>query len=425
MKKTYNINISGKVFTIDEDAYNLLSDYLDTLEHAFSDNEEEAKELAEDIEYRISELLTERLTASHQSVVTISHIEEIISRIGRPEEILEMENEYETSGSAGRERQEEEIDVEINLGNAREQGVNPPPVPPVRKRLFRDPNNKIIGGVCGGIGAYFNIDPTWIRLCFVLLFFFTYSSVLLIYILLWIIVPDATTPLERMQMTGEAPTFENIGKNVTSFFKNEPKTESSDKPNGWKKFFDGVTNVCGIFAKIIIILISIIAFPVVLILALALLCVVIALIIYATSSLTIPNLPFEHSDTIWGLLCAIGFIIVIGIPLTMLVINFIRNSQSKTAPISNGWKTSLVITWIIGLILAGVSGGILKSRNTVSEFIEMRQQLHEVHEQIEEISASVADTTEEMAEVTDDISENIEEVNRITNEIEAPLVTKK
>ena len=109
----------------------------------------------------------------------------------------------------------------------------------------------------------------------------------------------------------------------------------------------------------------------------------------------------------------------------MLVINFIRNSQSKTAPISNGWKTSLVITWLIGLILAGVSGGILKSRNTVSEFLEMRQQLHEVHEQIEEISASVADTTEDMAEVTDDISENIEEVNQIANEIEAPLVTKK
>ncbi|MDE6668327.1 MAG: PspC domain-containing protein, partial [Muribaculaceae bacterium] len=216
MKQTLNINIAGNVFTIDNDAYMLLSDYLDTLQHAFGRNDE-GQELIIDIEARIAEIFAQ-LIEGGQNVITLRDVEAIIARIGRPEEMLEVSEEFDLNSD------EEKVTVEC-------RPVPPPYVPPVKvqKKLYRDPQGSMLGGVCMGLSWYTGVDVTWIRLIIIALCFAPivtvgsmFSSVFplsIIYLILWIVVPEARSPLQRMQMMGKAPTIDNIGRTVTDSFK--------------------------------------------------------------------------------------------------------------------------------------------------------------------------------------------------------------
>lgn len=361
MKKTFNINISGKVFTIDEDAYNMLSDYLDALGHAFK-GFEESSDLTEDIEQRVAELLTEHQEATRSEVVTISEVESIISRIGRPEEFLEID-EIRTENDGADEDEEETI---VNERSA--AGAVPPPVPPVIKRLFRDPENKMLGGVCGGLGAYLNIDPTWIRLLFVALFFFSYSTIFIVYILLWIILPEARTPFQLMQMKGEPTTVENIGRKVTSYYRGEDYTPGTPQPTGWRSIPGYLSTIFSVIVKIVLIMIAIIAVPVVLALGIAFFAILIALIVYAATSITILDFPIsDRAETIWALVFCLTVVISFGIPLTMLVVSLFRNNSKKEyAPMSSKWKISLVVVWIASILMAGISAKILNNKGAVN-----------------------------------------------------------
>jgi phage shock protein PspC (stress-responsive transcriptional regulator) len=199
MKKTLTINLANQVFHIDEDAYFRLKEYLDRIESHFS-NKEERKDIISDIENRISELFGERTSAEKQ-VITLQDIEEIIRIMGDPAEI---------GGSS-----ETETDQETTTTRP--------------KRLYRDPDNRVLGGVCGGIGMYFKIDPIIVRVIF-LIVFLGFGIGLLIYIILWIVVPEALTTAQKLEMRGDPVNASNIGKfmrdeyeNVKSSFKRRKK----------------------------------------------------------------------------------------------------------------------------------------------------------------------------------------------------------
>lgn len=130
MKKTFNINLGGIVYHIDEDAYELLDNYLTNLRIHF-DKEDGREEIVHDMELRISELFTERLSERRQ-VISLTDVEEIISQMGKPEELSEPSSEEESQQSSSDTHET--------------KGV---------KRLFRNPDNKVVGGVCSGIAAYF------------------------------------------------------------------------------------------------------------------------------------------------------------------------------------------------------------------------------------------------------------------------------
>ena len=133
------VNLGGTVFNIDDDAYRLLDNYLNNLRHHFR-KEVGADEIVDDIERRISELFTERCSAGRQ-VITLADVEMVIARMGRPEEM-------------------EQDDAESAAPNPEEQQAASVP----RKRLFRDPDDKILGGVFSGIAAYFGVDAALLRL---------------------------------------------------------------------------------------------------------------------------------------------------------------------------------------------------------------------------------------------------------------------
>ena len=202
MKKTLTVNLGGTVFNIDDDAYCLLDNYLMNLKQHFSKSEG-ADEIVDDIERRISELFSEKVDAGLQ-VITLADVEEVISRMGKPEE---MDNEDDGN------RQESGNDGYGPGAWSREEEPQK-----VRRRLFRNPDDKMLGGLCGGLAAYLGWDVTLIRLVLFITMIFGCGALIPIYIICWLIVPEARTAAEKLSMYGEAVTVENIGKTVTGGF---------------------------------------------------------------------------------------------------------------------------------------------------------------------------------------------------------------
>jgi phage shock protein PspC (stress-responsive transcriptional regulator) len=190
MNKTVTINISGIIFHIEEDAFEKLSKYLNTIKGYFS-NTEGGNEIMADIEARIAEMLQTKVNNVKQ-VVLMADVDAVIEVMGRPEEFAEGNSDNYSAP------------VDENTAYTTE---------PVKKRLFRDPDNKAIGGVCSGIAAYFDVDIVWVRLAMVLLVFFAGVS-LWVYIILWIVIPEAKTTADKLAMRGEKVDINNISKTV-------------------------------------------------------------------------------------------------------------------------------------------------------------------------------------------------------------------
>lgn len=178
MNKTVSINLANFSFVIDENAYEVLHSYL--LELKKSLEEEEQEEVMNDIEFRIVEIFKERLKG--REVVTQEDVDKVIQLIGRPEQIGDSEK------TVLPENQPTEI---------------------VNKKLFRDPEHRILGGVCSGLSYFTGIDMIIIRLIFGIGFFF-YGILLIVYIVLWIVVPKVETKSEYLMMIGKPNAFENI-----------------------------------------------------------------------------------------------------------------------------------------------------------------------------------------------------------------------
>lgn len=209
MKKTYNINITGVGFTIDEDAYEMLDSYLSTLTEICRQAGE--RETADDIEQRIAELFAERLAAERRTILTRRDVEDVISRIGSPEDIVEVEVVAEESPEAVQPPSPGAVPPPV--------GSAPPRNPfaagnPLKKRLYRDVDNRILGGVCSGLAWYLGIDPVWVRIIAVLLTLLSATTLVVIYIILWIVIPPADTPYRRMEMMGADRSVSNVGKVV-------------------------------------------------------------------------------------------------------------------------------------------------------------------------------------------------------------------
>lgn len=187
MKKTFTINISGIIFHIDDDAYSKLNAYIANVKRHFS-NFDGKDEVIADIESRIAEILQSKLTETKE-VIVLADIDDVISTMGQPSDFTEDDDD--------------ETQQNTHYSSS-------------YKRLFRDPENKVIGGVASGIGAYLHLDPVWVRLSFILLILTSLG--LPIYIILWIAVPNAISPSERLQMKGEKVNISNIEKSVKEEF---------------------------------------------------------------------------------------------------------------------------------------------------------------------------------------------------------------
>ncbi|MGJ8684108.1 MAG: PspC domain-containing protein [Nonlabens sp.] len=194
MNKTININLAGLFFHIDEDAYNKLQKYLGAVRRSFS-GMQGSEEVMADIESRVAELFLEK-RANEQQVISINHVEEVISIMGQPEDY--------------------EVDEEIFEGERRSTAQEMKSR--FSKPLYRDTLNGYIGGVCAGLGHFLGIDAIWVRIFFVVVSFITFPFNVLAYIIFWIVAKDAVTTNQRLEMMGKEVNISNIGENFKSGF---------------------------------------------------------------------------------------------------------------------------------------------------------------------------------------------------------------
>jgi phage shock protein PspC (stress-responsive transcriptional regulator) len=187
MKITLSINLGGYSFNIDEDAYAELKLYLKNLELHFA-GEESSAEILSDIETRMAELFRTKLT-NYKQVITIEDVRQAISILGTPEDISDND------GPSAREKFSS----------------------PGYHRMYRDPDHRIIGGVCSGMGAYWDIDPLIIRVLFAVL---TAAGGIgaLVYLILYVVLPEARTTAQKIEMKGHPVNIHNIKDSVKKEF---------------------------------------------------------------------------------------------------------------------------------------------------------------------------------------------------------------
>lgn len=339
MNKTVTINISGIIFHIEEDAYDSLSKYLSTIKGYFS-NTDGGNEIMGDIEARIAELLQARINPGKQ-VILMSDVEQVMNIMGKPED---FGGEQAAAGSQKEQSEQAEHRQEK-----------------VKRRLFRDPDERVIGGVCSGLAAYFDIDTVWVRLAMFLLIFFGGIS-LWVYIIMWIIIPRATTTAEKFAMRGEAANINNILKNF--------KEEAEDVKNRFKdhRYSDSVrSNASRVISGIFSIMGRLTGLFLFIIGAILLFAYVASLFGISVADHNTDVAKWKHvifespSDYALGLF---AFIIVCGIPIFMLIYAGIK--LMFRIIYSNRWlNLSLGILWAIGLVI-----GFYITVTTVKEFNE-------------------------------------------------------
>jgi phage shock protein PspC (stress-responsive transcriptional regulator) len=192
MKITVSINLGGWSFSIDEDAYAELKRYLKNLEIHFA-GEESSSEILSDIESRMAEIFRSRLT-TYKQVIMMEDVHHAISVLGTPEDISNEEGTF-----------------------ARDKFSTPG-----YHRMYRDPDHRIIGGVCAGMGSYWNIEPWIVRIIFFILAMMGGLGVL-IYLILYIVLPEAKTTAQKIEMKGEPVNIHNIKESVKKEFESVKK----------------------------------------------------------------------------------------------------------------------------------------------------------------------------------------------------------
>lgn len=322
MKKTLTINLWGQVYHIDEDAYQILQNYLTKLENQFAGTEE-GKEILGDVEARFAEIFKERL-GTIREVVNMDDVDYSISIIGTPEDF----------GVA------DENKVEAEPENKKEKKS---------KRLFRNPDDRILGGVCSGLAAYFSIDPVIVRIIMVITFFFSGP---LIYLVLWIVIPEAKTTAQKLEMRGEPVNLSNIEKNIKEEFGKVKDNLTSNKSKSRARHFanhfgDVILSILKVFFRIFTVSLGIIF---ILIGTAFLVAFTVGVFFEGSSNISFTELTNTFIDNSLIVPGLIGLCLVFCIPVISLIITGVRFIFG----IRNSFKylnRTLAFTFLFGIIL--------------------------------------------------------------------------
>ncbi len=333
MRKTLNINLGGIAFIIDENAFELLHNYLETLKAKFK-SETERDEIINDIEARIAEMLSQKL-GDRKEVVSIDDVQYVTGIMGKPEDI------------AG----EESVPDSAAVGSGSQQSnTNASNASTVKRRLFRDPDDAKVGGVISGLCHYFGInDPVWVRLAVVILCFVSFGTMILIYFLLLIVIPKAYTSAEKLQMKGEPVNISTIEKEIkdAAHRTGESLNNLRNDDGILSKIGHIIVTIFTFFAKLVAGFIIFIGLVVLFALIAGMLGVTIAGNALFTEA---PRLLVDNPFTIT--LFNLGVVLFIAAPVIGIIYAALRAilGTQKRAP----WlKWTLLTAWWIGVFLIG------------------------------------------------------------------------
>ena len=334
MNKTISINLGGFFFHIDENAYQKLTRYFDAVKRSL--DPEGRDEIINDIESRIAELFQERLKNEKQ-VVGLTEVDEVIAIMGQPEDYrIDEDTDYNKKSTS------------FTTSTSK------------TRRLYRDRDNSILGGVAAGFGHYFGIDPLWVRILFIVSPFISFGTSILIYLVLWILIPEAITTSQKLEMRGEPINISNIEKKVK-----EGIGEISDKINSIDS--EKITNTAksganqigrtigDVFIAIFKFLAKFIGAFIIFFSSMALLGILIGSVVMIFTSSMPDTFIFNHIETpfdfevpLW--IQGILLLFSVGIPFLALLLLGLRLLVTNMKPISNYFKYTLLAVWILSII---------------------------------------------------------------------------
>ena len=316
MKEITRIHLAKTPYDIELDAKEVLQNYLSEIKQMMG-----SEDTMYEIEARMVELLGERGVQSN-GIITMSDVEDLRSKMGLPKEFSDSESTE---------------DSQANLIPS-----NSP-----AKRLMRDTDNAIFGGVCAGIAAYWGINPLWVRLLFIILPFITFGTALLVYIIIWISLPEAKTAAEKLQMRGEPVTLDSLKK----------AANNSESKYRAKETLAKILRIClalGLFFT-----------------TLGLLAVLVVGSITGIMAMPFIN-EFTHAQPwAWGLLISLIIAGIMAVEMFgVLTFSVARMKFTKTVLIT------LVITSVIGVL--SIAGMVITGSKLSNEVVQDRQRLTKV-----------------------------------------------
>ena len=341
MNKTVNINLANTLFHIDEIAYNKMRRYLESVKRSFA-NTTGSDEILADIEARIAELFHEKLENERQ-VVTEKEVDAVIAIMGQPEDYMVDEDIFEDEPKSKRA---------VNDGKK-------------SKKLYRDTEHKYVAGVSSGLAHYIGIDPIWVRILWIVLTIGSTGGFILIYGLLWILIPEAATTAQKLDMRGEDVNISNIERKVKEGFDDvADRVKSVDYEKvgdtvkkGGRTFFDTLGDIIvfffKIFGKFIGILLIIIGASTLIGLFIGLLSVGI-LDMFHIPGIDFYNLVNSSNLPLWVVSFLAFF--AIGIPFFFLLYLGLKILVGNLKSIGSIAKFSLLGLWLISVILLIVFG---------------------------------------------------------------------
>jgi phage shock protein PspC (stress-responsive transcriptional regulator) len=345
MNKILTINLGGYPYTIDDDAYEILNRYLDSIRRHFKANQS-YQEIISDIETRLAEIFGEKL--GNRTIISTADVDAAIAIMGKPEEFGAEPIDGQTAGgSSASGTAYDKFRQEYRTG----------------KRLFRDPDDKVLGGVCAGVAAYFGVqDPLWVRIGFAIALF-GFGVGFMLYLLLLIILPEAHSSADRLAMRGKPINVENIAKVVEEEFNNisnniKGGTAQNFATNAGAKgvvadvfsfmgqIFYGILNTLKMIAKPFIFIFGVLAF------------VILALLWIGLGIGAKAGYPFSHfafgDNSFLGNLAFVNLFFVVG--LGLLGIGLVLARVFFKIKVSKYWSTGIAAFWLLNGISLGILG---------------------------------------------------------------------
>ena len=349
MNKTVNINLAGIFFHIDEDAYLKLQRYLDAIKRSFTDSQGRSEIIA-DIESRIAELFME-LVKHDKQVIGTKEVDDVIDIMGQPEDYLVDDEIFEDEPKTFQKTKSA-----------------------ASKKLFRDTDNSYIGGVSSGLGHYLGIDAVWVRLIWLLLVIGSGGTFILIYILFWVLVPEAKTTAEKIMMTGEPVNISNIEKKIKDGFdsvsetmtdvaknvsdsvsnaarKVDVKKQANSIKSSSKSFFETLGEIIMFFLKMFAKFVGVIM---ILIGSVSLLVLVVSLLSFGTTKFFHPWwLDYPDALNTTGLPLWLGSVLLFflfGIPLFFILYLGLKILINNLKSIGKIAKFTLLGLWLLSIV---------------------------------------------------------------------------
>jgi len=331
MNKTININLASTFFHIDETAYQLLNSYLKKLEKAFQKTQGN-EEILRDIEVRIAELFQEKKQNKEQ-VISLEDVESVIKILGQPEDFI--------------------TDTDEDFKETTNDRQNP------NRKLYRDPDDKYIGGVASGLGYFFGIDTSWIRIFWLVFSLFSGGTFFLIYLVLWIVIPEAKSTAEKLKMKGEPINISTIEKKIKEEFEDvsskikdiDYEKASSTLKNKIKRFFSFLERLLGMIPKLIFKIIGVLF---ILISGLSLFGILVGTMLLLVFGITISPFDFYfnifYTDPFLEYGFWIALLILILVPFLLLFSLGIRLLNKNSSLFGKTGRFMLLGIWFFSLI---------------------------------------------------------------------------